>query len=37
MDTSPVFLAFDLAVRLFSPYDLNPQAPIPWRNSGRMC
>jgi NTE family protein len=24
LDTSPVFLAFDLAARLFSPYDLNP-------------
>lgn len=24
MDTSPVFLAFDLLARLFSPYDLNP-------------
>lgn len=24
MDSSPVFLAFDLAARLFSPYDLNP-------------
>ncbi|MGA7328982.1 MAG: patatin-like phospholipase family protein [Rhodomicrobium sp.] len=24
MDTSPVFLAFDIAARLFSPYDLNP-------------
>jgi hypothetical protein len=24
LDTSPVFLAFDLAARIFSPYDLNP-------------
>src|ERR1700758_4639926 len=24
MDTSPVFLAFDIAARLFSPYNLNP-------------
>jgi NTE family protein len=24
LDTSPLFLAFDLAARIFSPYDLNP-------------
>ncbi len=24
MDTSPTFIAFDMAARLFSPYDLNP-------------
>jgi NTE family protein len=29
MDTSPVFLAFDLAARLFSPYDLNPHGANP--------
>jgi NTE family protein len=29
MDTSPLFLAFDLAARLFSPYDLNPQGTNP--------
>ena len=26
MDSSPIFVAFDLASRLFSPYDLNPTA-----------
>jgi NTE family protein len=31
MDTSPVFLAFDLAARLFSPYDLNPLGANPLR------
>jgi NTE family protein len=31
MDTSPVFLAFDLAARLFSPYDLNPMGGNPLR------
>ncbi len=29
MDTSPVFLAFDIAARLFSPYDLNPMGANP--------
>ena len=29
MDTSPLFLAFDLAARVFSPYDLNPQGANP--------
>jgi NTE family protein len=29
MDTSPLFLAFDLAARVFSPYDLNPQGTNP--------
>ncbi len=29
MDTSPLFLAFDMAGRLFSPYDLNPQGTNP--------
>jgi NTE family protein len=32
MDTSPVFLAFDLAARLFSPYDLNPMGSNPLRD-----
>ena len=32
MDTSPVFLAFDLAARLFSPYDLNPMGDNPLRD-----
>jgi NTE family protein len=31
MDTSPVFLALDLAARLFSPYDLNPSGTNPLR------
>jgi NTE family protein len=29
MDTSPLYLAFDMAARLFSPYDLNPQGTNP--------
>jgi NTE family protein len=29
MDTSPMFLAFDMAARLFSPYDLNPSGRNP--------
>jgi NTE family protein len=29
LDTSPFFLAFDLAARLFSPYDLNPRGANP--------
>jgi len=29
MDTSPFFVAFDIAARLFSPYDLNPQGVNP--------
>ena len=32
MDTSPVFLAFDLAARMFSPYDLNPMGANPLRD-----
>ena len=32
MDTSPVFLAFDLAARIFSPYDLNPMGGNPLRD-----
>ncbi len=31
MDTSPIFIAFDLAARLFSPYDLNPMGSNPLR------
>jgi NTE family protein len=29
MDTSPLFLAFDLAARVLSPYDLNPEGTNP--------
>ena len=29
LDTSPVFLAFDLMARVFSPYDLNPRGTNP--------
>ena len=29
LDTSPVFLAFDLMARVFSPYDLNPRGVNP--------
>ena len=32
MDTSPIFLAFDLAARVFSPYDLNPMGANPLRD-----
>ena len=32
LDTSPVFVAFDLAARLFSPYDLNPRGANPLRD-----
>jgi NTE family protein len=32
MDTSPVFLAFDMAARVFSPYDLNPRGANPMRD-----
>jgi NTE family protein len=31
LDSSPVFVAFDLMARLFSPYDLNPQGANPLR------
>ncbi|MBF9231939.1 patatin-like phospholipase family protein [Microvirga sp. BT350] len=31
LDTSPVFIAFDLMARIFSPYDLNPQGTNPLR------
>ena len=32
MDTSPIFLAFDMAARVFSPYDLNPRGANPMRD-----
>ena len=32
LDTSPYYLAFDLASRVFSPYDLNPHATNPLRD-----
>ncbi len=32
MDTSPAFIAFDMAARLFSPYDLNPAGLNPLRD-----
>jgi NTE family protein len=32
LNSSPAYLAFDLAARLFSPYDLNPRAHNPLRN-----
>ena len=37
MDTSPLFLAFDLAARLFSPYDLNPRGTNPLRDILAEC
>ena len=37
MDTSPVFIAFDLAARLFSPYDLNPIGVNPLRQILAEC
>ena len=37
MDTSPVFIAFDLAARLFSPYDLNPSGTNPLREILAEC
>src|SRR4029079_11890681 len=32
LDTSPFYLAFDLASRVFSPYDLNPKGTNPLRD-----
>jgi NTE family protein len=32
LDTSPIFLALDLAARVFSPYDLNPRGANPMRD-----
>ena len=37
MDTSPVFLAFDMAARVFSPYDLNPRGANPMRDILAEC
>jgi NTE family protein len=37
LDTSPFFVAFDLAARLFSPYDLNPQGANPLRDVLADC
>jgi NTE family protein len=37
LDTSPVFIAFDLAARLFSPYDLNPRGANPLREILAEC
>jgi len=32
LDSSPIFLAFDLAARMFSPYDVNPRGANPMRD-----
>jgi NTE family protein len=37
LDTSPFFVAFDLAARLFSPYDLNPRGNNPLREVLAEC
>jgi NTE family protein len=37
LDTSPIFLAFDLAARVFSPYDLNPRGANPMRDILAEC
>jgi NTE family protein len=37
MDTSPIFLAFDMAARVFSPYDLNPRGANPLRDILSEC
>jgi NTE family protein len=37
MDTSPVFLALDMAARVFSPYDLNPRGTNPLRDILSEC
>ena len=37
LDTSPVFLALDLAARMFSPYDLNPRGANPMRDILNAC
>jgi NTE family protein len=37
LDTSPFFVAFDLAARLFSPYDLNPRGTNPLREVLADC
>ena len=37
MDTSPMFIALDMAARLFSPYDLNPHGANPMRDILAEC
>jgi NTE family protein len=37
LDSSPFFVAFDLAARLFSPYDLNPRGANPLRDILAEC
>jgi NTE family protein len=37
MDTSPLFIAMDMAARLFSPYDLNPRGINPMRDILAQC
>ncbi len=37
LDTSPMFLALDLAARVFSPYDLNPRGANPMRDILAEC
>lgn len=37
IDTSPVFLAFDMAARLFSPYDVNPRGINPLSEILEKC
>jgi NTE family protein len=37
LDTSPIFLALDVAARVFSPYDLNPRGANPMRDILAEC
>jgi NTE family protein len=37
LDTSPMYLALDLAARVFSPYDLNPRGANPMRDILAEC
>jgi NTE family protein len=37
LDNSPLFLALDLAARVFSPYDLNPRGANPMRDILTEC
>jgi NTE family protein len=37
LDSSPIFLAFDLAARMFSPYDVNPRGANPMRDILMEC
>jgi NTE family protein len=37
MNNSPIFLAFDMAARVFSPYDLNPGGANPLRDILSEC